>query len=91
MSALLARNLHSFVQTLQAINKLTNEINIKCITWGIAKSDMLDWKSRRLLAGYGCWKAEVLLFETIGQCSDIIKSKMAARKKIKSDNNFNLL
>ena len=31
-------------------------------------------------------KAEVLLFETIGQCSDFIKSKMAAHGKIKSDN-----
>ena len=31
-------------------------------------------------------KAELLLFETIGQCSDIMKSKMAARGKFKSDN-----
>ena len=34
VSAVLARNLHSFVQTLQAKNKLTNEIDIKCFTWG---------------------------------------------------------
>ena len=27
-----------------------------------------------------CWKAEVLLFETIGQRSDVMKSKMAARE-----------
>ena len=28
-----------------------------------------------------CWKAEVLSFETIGQRSDVMKSKMAARGK----------
>ena len=38
-----------------------------------------------------CWKAEVLLFETIGQCSDVMKSKMAARGKFKSRNLFHLL
>ena len=27
-----------------------------------------------------CWKAEVLLFETIGQRGDVMKSKMAARE-----------
>ena len=27
-----------------------------------------------------CWKAEVLLFETIGQRTDVMKSKMAARE-----------
>ena len=31
-----------------------------------------------------CWKVEFLLFETIGQCSDVIKSRMAARKKLKA-------
>ena len=31
-----------------------------------------------------CWKAEVLLFETIGQRSDIKKFKMATRGKFKS-------
>ena len=31
-----------------------------------------------------CWKAEALLFETIGQRSGVIKSKMAARGKFKS-------
>ena len=41
LSALLARNLHSFVQTLQAKNNLTNEIDIKCITWGVTNSRML--------------------------------------------------
>ena len=29
-----------------------------------------------------CWKAEVLLFETIGQCSDVIKFKIEAREKL---------
>ena len=38
-----------------------------------------------------CWKAEVLLFETIGQRSDVMKSKMAARGKFKSRNVFPLL
>ena len=38
-----------------------------------------------------CWKAEVLLFETIGQRSDVMKSKMAAQGKIKSRNLFRLL
>ena len=38
-----------------------------------------------------CLKAEVLLFETIGQRSDVIKSKMAARGKFKSRNLFHLL
>ena len=31
-------------------------------------------------------KAELLLFETIGQHSDIMKSKMVVRGKFKSDN-----
>ena len=31
-----------------------------------------------------CWKAEVLLFEAIGQRTDVMKSKMAARGKFKS-------
>ena len=38
-----------------------------------------------------CLKAEVLLFETIGQRSDVMKSKMAARGKFKSRNLFRLL
>ena len=38
-----------------------------------------------------CWKAEVLLFETIGQRSDVMKSKMAAHGKFKSQNLFRLL
>ena len=38
-----------------------------------------------------CWKADVLLFETIGQRSDIMKSKMAARGKFKTRNIFRLL
>ena len=38
-----------------------------------------------------CWKAEVLLFETIGQRSDVLKSKMAACVKFKSRNLFLLL
>ena len=38
-----------------------------------------------------CWKAEVLLFETIGQRSDVMKSKMAARGKFKTRNLFRLL
>ena len=38
-----------------------------------------------------CWKAEVLLFETIEQRSDVMKSKMAARGKFKSRNLFRLL
>ena len=45
LSALLARNLHSFVQTLQVKNKLTNEIDIKCIMWGVTNSRMLDGKA----------------------------------------------
>ena len=36
---------HSFVQTLQAKNKLTNEFDIKCITWGVTNSPMLDGKA----------------------------------------------
>ena len=31
-----------------------------------------------------CWKAEVFLFETIGQRSDVMKSKMAGRGKFKT-------
>ena len=38
-----------------------------------------------------CWKDEVLLFETIEQHSDVLKSKMAARGKFKSRNLFHLL
>ena len=38
-----------------------------------------------------CWTAEVLLFETIGQRSDVMKSKMAARGKFKTRNLFRLL
>ena len=38
-----------------------------------------------------CWKAEVLLFETIGQRSDVMKSKMAAHGKFKTRNIFRLL
>ena len=38
-----------------------------------------------------CWKAEVLLFETIGQLSDVMKSKMAVRRKFKTRNLFRLL
>ena len=38
-----------------------------------------------------CWKAEVLLIETIGQHSDVMKSKMAAREKFKTQNLFHLL
>ena len=30
------------------------------------------------------WKTDVLVFETIGQGSDVIKSKMAAREKLKA-------
>ena len=41
LSALLVRNLHSFVQTLQAKNNLTNEIDIKCIMWGVTNSRMI--------------------------------------------------
>ena len=45
LSAVLVRNLHSFVQTLRAKNKLINEIDIKCITRGVTKSRMLDGKA----------------------------------------------
>ena len=38
-----------------------------------------------------CWTAEFLLFETIGQRSDVMKSKMAARGKFTSRNLFPLL
>ena len=38
-----------------------------------------------------CWKAEVLLFETIGQRSDVMKSKMVACGKFKTRNLFRLL
>ena len=38
-----------------------------------------------------CWKAEIFLFETIGQRSDIMKSKMAERGKFKTRNLFRLL
>ena len=38
-----------------------------------------------------CWKAEVLWFETIGQRSDVMKSKMASRGKFKTRNLFRLL
>ena len=38
-----------------------------------------------------CWKAEVLLFETIGQRSDVMKSKMATHGKFKTQNLFRLL
>jgi len=39
LPALLVRNLHSFVQTLQI------EIDIKCIMWGVTNSRMLDGKA----------------------------------------------
>ena len=45
LSVLLARNLRSFVKILQAKNKLTNEIDIKCITWGITNLRVLDGKA----------------------------------------------
>ena len=38
-----------------------------------------------------CWKAEAFLFETIGQRSDVMKSKMASRRTCKSQNLFCLL
>ena len=38
-----------------------------------------------------CRKAEVLLFETIGQSSNIMKSKMAVRGKFKNQNIFHLV
>ena len=38
-----------------------------------------------------CWKTEILLFETIGQHSDVMESKMAARGKFKSRNLFRSL
>ena len=38
-----------------------------------------------------CWTAEVLLFETIGQRSDVMKSKMAVHEKFKTRNLFRLL
>ena len=38
-----------------------------------------------------CWKAEVLLFETIGQRSDVMKSKMPTCGKFKTRNLFCLL
>ena len=38
-----------------------------------------------------CRKAEVLLFETIGQRSDVMKSKMAVHGKFKTLNLFRLL
>ena len=38
-----------------------------------------------------CWKAEVLLFETIGKRSDVMKSKMAVRGKFKTRNLLRLL
>ena len=38
-----------------------------------------------------CWKVEVLLFETTGQRSGVMKSKMAAPGKFKSRNLFRLL
>ena len=31
-----------------------------------------------------CWKTKVLLFETTGQRSDVMKSKMAAGRKLKT-------
>ena len=33
---------YTFVQTPQAKNKLTNEIDIKCIKWGGTNSSMLE-------------------------------------------------
>ena len=48
-------------------------------------------KRFQLLNCLYCWKAEDLLFETIGQRSDVIKSKMAARGKFKTRNLFRLL
>ena len=33
-----------------------------------------------------CWKAGVLLFETIGQRNDVVKAKMVARGKFKTRN-----
>ena len=48
------------------------------------RAAILDFMtSRRCLY---CWKAKVLLFETIGQRSDVMKSKMAARRKFKRRN-----
>ena len=44
LSALLARNLHSFILVKKNL-KLTNEIGIKCITWAVTNSHMLDGKA----------------------------------------------
>ena len=45
LSALLARNLHSFVQTLEAKSQLTNKMDMNCITGGVTNSRMLDGKA----------------------------------------------
>ena len=57
-------------------------LNFSCAT-------ILDFMTS--LRSLYCWKAEVLLFETIVQRSDVMKSKMAARGKFKSRNLFRLL
>ena len=54
-----------------------------------APTAILDFMT--LLCCLYCWKAEVLLFETMGQRSDVMKSKMAAHGKFKSRNLFRLL
>ena len=59
------------------------------IAFNFSRATILDFMtSLRCLC---CWKAEVLSFETIGQCSDVIKSKMAAREKLKGENPLHLL
>ena len=55
----LERNLHCFVETLQAKNKLTNEIDIKCIKWGVTNSRMLDGKAD----GCSQWFLSILAWE----------------------------
>ena len=61
----------------------------RCRLLNFPRAAMLDFMTS--LRCLYCWKAEVLLFETLGQRSDVMKSKMAAREKFKSRNLFRLL
>ena len=59
----------------------------RCWLLNFSRAAILDFMTS--LRCLYCWKADVLLFETIGQRSDVMKSKMAARGKFKTRNIFN--
>ena len=70
-------------------NNNNNNKRKRCWLLNFPRAAILDFMAS--LPCLYCWKADVLLFETIGQRSDVMKSKMAARRKFKTRNLFRLL